>query len=199
MGETNLYQPLTRKDKISVVIYRAGIVMSSVIVSVITYILFNLSQNNIAISMKFNTVLGLLYFSVGLSVFFIHLYVGSFHRALKKLYYVSIVALIMLLIIGNGDALRIIINRPYGPLLLLPLSGCLGFITAKEAFCFKLIEGYILALLMPIYLFMLSARILTFNGVLYGLLLIAIMLAFFTVRKVFMPLHYDIGDKSAYS
>ena len=199
MGETNLYQPLTRADKISVVVYRTGIVMSSVIISVIAYTLFNLSQNNTAASLKLNIVLVLLYISIGLNVFFIHLYVGSFHRVLKKVYYVSVAALIMLFILGNGDALRIIINRPYGPLLLLPLSGCLGFITAKEAFCFKLLEGYILALLMPIYLFMLSARILTFNGVLYGLLLIAVLLAFFTVRKVFMPLHYDIGDKSAYS
>lgn len=199
MGETNLYQPLTREDKVSVVLYRAGIVMSSVIVSVIAYTLFNLSQNNTMFSMKFNIALVLLYSSVGLSVFFIHLYVGSFHRALKKVYYVSVAALILLFILGDGDALRPIINRPYGPLLLMPLSGCLGFITAKEAFCFKLLEGYILALLMPIYLFLLSAKILTLQGASYGLLLIAVLLVFFTLRKVFMPLHYDIGDKSAYS
>ena len=199
MGETNLYQPLTREDKISVIVYRAGIVMSSLIISVFAYMLFNVHRNSMAGSMKFNIFLVLLYISIGLSVFFIHLYVSSFHRGLKKLYYVSVAALMTLFIIGNGDAFGIIVNRPYGPLLLLPLSGCLGFITAKEAFCFKLIEGYILALLMPLYLLLLSAGILTSNGASYGFVLIAIMLVIFTLRKVFMPLHYDIGDKSAYT
>ncbi len=84
--------------------------------------------------------------------------------------------------------------RPYGPLLLLPLSGCLGFIAAKEAFCFRLVEGYMLALIMPLYLVVLAVHGLTVKRASYGLILIAAMLVFFTFRKVFMPLHFDIGE-----
>ncbi len=54
-------------------------------------------------------------------------------------------------------------------------------------------------MVMPLYLLLFSAWVLTKEGASYGLLLIAFMLIFFTFRKVFMPIHYDIGDKSAYT
>lgn len=199
MGERILFQPLTKEDKISVVLYRAGIAMSSVIISIIALLMvLNVpSHQNKSIGILFNTGLIALYISVGLSVFFIHLYVSRFHKNLKRLYYASVIALIILFIAGSGDISEAVLNRPYGPLLLLPLSFCLGFITAKEAFCFRLKEGYALALIMPVYLLLLSGGM-TATSASYGLLLIALMLLFFTARKIFMPMHYDIGDKSAY-
>jgi uncharacterized integral membrane protein len=87
---------------------------------------------------------------------------------------------------------------PFGALLLLPLSLCLGFVTAKEAFCFRLTEGYILAVLMPAYVFFYSLGAVGGRAAAYGFMLIAALLIFFMFRKIFMPLHYDIGDKSAY-
>ncbi len=201
MGEQHLYQPLTKEDKITVVFYRLGIVLSSIIIAIAAYILFSSSQNqdNLTISSKINILLIALYISVGTSVFFIHLYVSKFKKGLIKLYFVSLACLIILFAIGRGNALGILINKPYGPLLLIPLSLCLGFITAKEAFCFKLMEGYLLAMIMPFYLLLLSVGSLTLKSASYGLILIAIMLLFFTLRKVSMPIHYDIGDKSAYT
>lgn len=201
MGERSPFQPLTREDKISVVLYRIGIALSTIIISILAYILSNPSyyQNDPAISLKFNILLISLYISVGISVFTIHLYISKFKGLLKKLYYLSVTALIMLLVIGKGDILWVFINKAYGPLLLIPLSGCIGFITAKEAFCFKLFEGYLLALIMPFYLLLLSMGSMTMRGVSLGLIVIALMFILFTIRKVFMPLHYDIGDKSAYT
>lgn len=201
MGERELFQPLTGKDKITVVLYRAGIVISTLIISVIAYASFNPSyyQNDFSAGLKFNVLILSLYAGVGMSVFFIHLYVSKFHSALKKLYYISLAALAALLLAGNGDMLKVVANEAYGPVLLIPVSGCLGFITAKEAFCFKLAEGYLIALIMPLYLFLLSLAGVSAKGVSYGLLLIASMLVLFTLRKIFMPIHYDIGDKSAYS
>jgi uncharacterized integral membrane protein len=69
-------------------------------------------------------------------------------------------------------------------------------VTAKEAFCFKLFEGYLLAMIMPFYLLLVASGSLTSRGASYGLVLIAAMLVVFTLRKVFMPIAYDI-DKSA--
>lgn len=197
MGETKLFQPLTREDKISVVVYRAGIVLSSLIVALGAYLAFD-ARNQGALGLKTNALLIALYASVGLSVFFIHLYVSKFHRGLKRLYYVSLSALILLFIFGKGDASAVLLQKSYGPLLLLPLSLCLGFVAAKEAFCFRLIEGYLLAMIMPFYLVLIPAGVLSTAGIAYGAALIAAMLLFFTGRKVFMPIHYDIGDKSAY-
>ncbi|MBI3378410.1 MAG: hypothetical protein HY035_08455 [Nitrospirae bacterium] len=201
MGEQQIFQPLTKEDKVTVVIYRIGIVFSALIISLASYMLFSSmkNQDNRVLITIFNILLISLYISVGMSVFFIHLYVSKFKRTLKKLYYISVAALVILLIVGKGNLLGVVANKPYGPLLLIPLSLCLGFIAAKEAFCFKLTEGYLLALIMPLYLLLFSVRMISFEGAAYGLLLIAFMLLFFTFRKVFMPIHFDIGDKSAYT
>lgn len=201
MGDQQIFQPLTKEDKVTVVIYRIGIALSAIIISLGAYMMLNSVkyQTDASISLKFNILLISLYISVGLSVFFIHLYISKFKRTLKKLYYISVAALIILLIVGKGNLLGVVVNKPYGPLLLIPLSLCLGFIAAKEAFCFKLTEGYLLALIMPLYLLLFSVRMISFEGATYGLLLIAFVLLFFTFRKVFMPIHFDIGDKSAYT
>ena len=53
-------------------------------------------------------------------------------------------------------------------------------------------------MLMPIYLLLVARGILTSASASYGLVLIAVMLVIFTLRKVSMPIAYDIGDKSAY-
>ncbi len=201
MGEQTYFQTLTQGDKISVILYRAGIVLSTlfVLAGACFSSIASCYQAYISFAFLTNVLLILLYASVGTSVFFIHLYVGKFHLVLRMLYYVAVISLILLFVIGRGDVLGVLISKIYGPLLLLPLAGCLGFITAKEAFCFRLVEGYLLALTMPLYLVVLAARGLTAQGASYGLILIAAMLVLFTLRKVFMPLYYDIGDKSAYT
>jgi uncharacterized integral membrane protein len=200
MGEKQVFQLLTREDKITVVVYRIGIVLSAVIMSGLAYILVTASSDPIPTggSRLADLLVYGLYGAVGLSVFFIHLYIGKFHTYLKYLYYISLGCLALLLFIGKGSLSVSLTQVPYSPLLLLPLSGCLGFVTAKEAFCFKLFEGYLLAMIMPFYLLLVASGSLTSQGASYGLVLIAAMLVVFTLRKVFMPIAYDIGDKSAY-
>jgi uncharacterized integral membrane protein len=200
MGYKQVFQPLTREDTITVVLYRSGIVISSIIMSALAYLLATASSisNMVLISPSADILAYSLHASVGISVFFIHLYVGKFKSFLKNLYYVSLVCLVVLFSIGKGSPSGALVHEPYSLLLLLPLSGCLGFVTAKEAFCFKLIEGYLLAMIMPVYLLLVSGSILTGQGAAYGLVLIAVMLVIFTLRKVSMPIAYDIGDKSAY-
>ena len=206
MGDTKLFQPLTREDKITVFLYRAGIFLSTLIISISAFIIFKSLPADatqgfpfIISGLSLNIMLLVLYFSVGLSVFFIHLYIGQFYRTLKKIYYLAIVCLAVLFFIGHGNPVMPLFRvPPYGALLLCPLSLCLGFVTAKEAFCFRLIEGYILAVLMPAYIFFYSVGVLDRKTAAYGFILIAGMLVFFMFRKIFMPMHYDIGDKSAY-
>ena len=185
MGSQQVFQPLTGKDKITVVLYRAGIVMSTIIISCLAFLLQTASSNS-------GTTLGspladilayVLYASVGMSVFFIHLYVGKFKRFLLSLYFIGLGCLAALLYLGKGSVSTALVISSYSPLLLLPLSGCLGFVTAKEAFCFQLVEGYLLALIMPFYLLLVSGGILTGQGASYGLVLVAVMLVIFTAAK----------------
>ena len=200
MGEKLVFQPLTREDKITVVLYRLGIVISTVIIAALAFMLMSASENSdTALTGLSTDVLAYaLNASVGMSVFFIHLYIGKIKRFLKNLFFISLGCLAVLLYLGNGSVSGALVQTPYSPLLLLPISGCLGFVTAKEAFCFKLFEGYLLAMIMPVYLMLVASHSLTGRGVSYGLVLIAVMLVIFTLRKVIMPIAYDIGDKSAY-
>jgi uncharacterized integral membrane protein len=206
MGETELFQPLTREDRITVILYRAGIVLSTFFIAIAAVLAVAgmrwpdmLDIPLIFSGLAANILILSLYFSAGLSVFFIHLYVGKFHRLLKKIYYGAVACLVLLFILGNGSpATPLFRSMPVGALLLIPLSCCLGFITAKEAFCFRLLEGYLLFMIMPVYLFLYGVGVFDKQQAAYGLAFIAAMLLFFTFRKVFMPLHYDIGDKSAY-
>jgi len=160
VGEKQVFQPLTREDKITVVLYRIGIVLSTVIMTGLAYLLAAASSDPISNRSADLLAYGL-YAGVGMSVYFIHLYVRKFHTYLKNLYLFSLGCLAVLLVIGKGSLSGGLSQVPYSPLLLLPLSGCLGFVTAKEAFCFQLNEGYLLAMIMPIYLLMVSGGILT--------------------------------------
>ncbi len=200
MGSRETFQPLTKEDRITVLLYRTGIVVSAVILSVLAALLQMAGPNarETAVGPSTDILVYVLYASVGTSVFFIHLYIGTFKKFLKNLYYLGLVCLAVLLFIGHGSLSASLVHEPYSALLLLPLSGCLGFVTAKEAFCFKLFEGYLLAMIMPLYLLLVSAKTLLSRGASYGLILIAVMLVIFTLRKVFMPIAYDIGDKTAY-
>jgi uncharacterized integral membrane protein len=199
MGSTQLFQPLTREDTISVLLYRSGIVLSAIIIAGLAFLLTSLScSGSKSAGLSGDVLLYGLTASVGMSVFFIHLYVGKIKVYLKKLYFLGLGCLVVLLLLGKGSLSFALLQEPYRLLLLLPLSGCLGFVTAKEAFCFQLFEGYLLAMIMPIYLLLVSSGNLSGRGPAYGLVLIAVMLVIFTVRKVRMPLAYDIGDKSAY-
>jgi uncharacterized integral membrane protein len=205
MGEKTYFQPLTREDKITVILYRTGIFLSTLVIALCGFVAFQSSRlgpeayPSLASGLTLNILLLVLYFSVGLSVFFIHLYVGKFYRVLKKVYYVAVACLILLFVVGHGNPLLPIFRTPpTATLLLIPLSLCLGFITAKEAFCFQLIEGYLLAIIMPAYLFFYGVGALSQNAALYGLMFVAVMLVLFMMRKIFMPIAFDIGDKSAY-
>jgi len=199
MGEKQTFQPLTRQDRITVVLYRTGIVLSAALIAGLA----SVQAASVGAAGAHAGVLadGLLYglhASVGLCVIFIHLYVGKFKTFLIGLYLISLGCLAALLFIGRGTPAGALGQGPYGPLLLLPLSGCLGFVTAKEAFCFQLFEGYLLAMFMPACLLLASAGIMSGRGATSALFLTAGLLVIFTLRKVFQPLAYDIGDKTAY-
>ncbi len=205
MGEKEIFQPLTPEDRRSVRIYRTGILLSAMLLCAGAY-LFGRNYGTYDWQGAAEAARGwgvtlyvlLLYLTVGMSTFTIHLYVARFRRFIRRLYYVSLAGLLLLLFLGRGEIGPVIFGTSYGLLLLMPLSGCLGFITAKEAFCFRLNEGYLLAIVMPLYIAAFSARIMSPKGAALGLVLIAGLMALFTLRKVPMPLHYDIGDKSAY-
>ncbi len=201
MGQMCEYQPLTREDRVTVVLYRAGIVLSALALLVAAWVAFRASGEapRAASGAVTSAMLLMLHVGVGLSVFFIHLYVGRFHRILKRGYLLSLLCLVALFLLGRGDpSVPLSQSPPFAAILLLPITGCLGFVTAKAAFCFRLYEGYLLALLMPMLVFLHALGAFGIQGGAAALAVVSGLMVLFVFRKVFMPVHCDIGDKSAY-
>lgn len=212
MGDYVEYQTLEQRDILSVVLYRLGIGCAAVALGVLALLstpgllpdssLFRLEvlgqeQGPGGYQTASWLLLGLVV-AVGASVFTIHLYDGRLVRYLKTLYGLALLAFLCLVGLGGGSPSLGLVSAWYGPILLLPLAGCLAFIGAKEAFCFGLFEGYLLAVLLPGYLLVASTGGLTVSAAAAGIWAISAVLGFFAVRKAFMPMHCDIGDKSAY-
>ncbi len=128
MGDTTSFQPLTKEDRVTVVLYRTGIFLSTLIISLSAFIVYKSIQYDdsqvfpfIISGLSLNILLLVLYFSVGLSVFFIHLYIGKFHRVLKKIYYLAVICLAVLFFIGHGNPVMPLFRvPPYGAMLLSP-------------------------------------------------------------------------------
>ena len=198
MGERIQYQPLTRYDKTTVVLYRTGIALCALLVAGMAAFFIRQPQQGALANTFLTLLICAFYAAIGLSVFFIHLYAGAFHRFLKRLYFLALVALLALFYATDGNVAVVAGAGTIQLCLFLPLVGCLSFVTAKEAFCFRLNEGFLLAMMMPLCLLSFALGGIGAQSGLYGLGLIAALLTLFTLRKVFQPLHYDIGDKSAY-
>lgn len=195
MAEKSAIEPLELKDRISVLLYRTGIIISGFLMLVCSLLMLIYEQTEWKTWLS-GLLLTCLYIFTGVSVFNIHLYMGSLKRFLKGMYLFSIGLFFILFYVGEGNPFSAILKIPAMSLLLLPLSGCLAFIGAKEAYCFNLMEGYILALLLPSYVLLWSIGGMEIK--IYGLITSAVLMLFLGLRKAVMPLSFDIGDKTKY-
>jgi uncharacterized integral membrane protein len=206
MGEKDLKQTLTAYDKFTVFLYRSGIVFATMCVIYAVYF-FYLNAYAEILPPYFNGSYPVIAFwifviCVNLSVTFLHLYSKQILQIIRACAVAGGAILALLAITGNLDYVALFESNGWRGKagvfgLGLVLAGFSG-IGAKEAFCFKLYEGYaygiclailtilhLLGALSPKFGFMFSA-------------LIGVLVLVFTIRKLFLPLHYDIGDKSRY-
>jgi uncharacterized integral membrane protein len=197
-------QPLTFYDKLSVVLYRAGIVVVAILV-VAGGLAMTFSFDKVTwkdLSLKDGPVLLFyflsLYLFTGISVGTIHLYAKRFRKLVRILYLSAFAGGVVLYVMSGGSPIGFFLKSPIGPVLVLPLAGTVGFIAMKEAFCFKLVEGYLLAILLPTVVLLMMLR--TFSPALIGAMFVfaGLLLGYLAWHKVRMPLGYDIGDKSLY-
>lgn len=195
MAEKITSGSLELKDRISVVLYRMGIIFSGLLMLACSLLMLTHEEPEWWTWFSGALLVGL-YIFTGVSVFNIHLYLGSLKRFLKGMYLFSIGLLLILFFIGGGNPFLSILKIPLTSLLLLPLFGCLAFIGAKEAYCFNLFEGYVLALLLPSYILLWSVGGIEIK--IYGLIICSVLMLFLGLRKAVMPLSFDIGDKAKY-
>ena len=204
MADPHIQSELTQFDKISIVLYRLGISLMSIsMVSGALFFLF--SQKPILLEHRFISIVFVLFLvSVGMSSFFLHLYVRSILRFIQSSFLISLIVVLtiqwtqdqsyLLSLAQEKGLIGKISTLGFGFLLLASSA-----IAAKEAFCFKLKEGYIYAFLtMGLFFPLLFFIPQNLKLILTIYIINALMLSLLAIRKLSMPLHYDIGDKSKY-
>ena len=190
-------QPLTLYDRVSVLLYRAGLAMAAAGI-VMGYSVVWYRTELTGEGRQMGTCL-LLLTAVGISfgVGFLHLYAATIRRALRWLWAAAAVGLVGVVLSG-GDPVAFYFGRGYGTILGGLWIACYAVLCVKEAFCFRLYEGYAFAALAPVVivaqLFAMGTPALRMAG--WGLL--AGLATLFTLRKLPQPLYFDIGDKSRY-
>src|SRR3990170_1682931 len=94
----------------------------------------------------------------------------------------------------------VLLHRPdsaspgLGTLTLASFSLILAFVGVKEAFCFRLNEGYLAGIVIPL-IPLLHAAGAPLSAIRAALSVTAGLLLLFAARKLFQPMHYDVGDK----
>jgi uncharacterized integral membrane protein len=190
-------QPLTLYDRVSVLLYRAGLAMAAAGI-VVGYSLAWFRTALTGEGRQVGTCF-LLLTAVGISfgVGFLHLYAATLRRALRWVWAAAVVGLAAVVLSG-GDPVAFYFGRGYGTILGGLWIACYAMLCVKEAFCFRLYEGYAFAALAPVViiaqLFAMGTPAVRMAG--WGLL--AGLATLFTLRKLPQPLYYDIGDKTKY-
>jgi len=206
MGEKELKQALTAYDRFTVFLYRTGIVVATMCILYATGF-FYLHVNALVVPPVFSGSNPVMVFwafvgSVSVSVSFLHLYSKKVLNIIRAFAVFGVLILFFLALTGNLDYRALFESHGWqGKIGVIGLGFVLaGFsgIGAKEAFCFRLYEGYAYGIALAILVLLhLSGFLSPGFGFVYTCL-VAVLILVFTIRKLFLPVHYDIGDKSRY-
>ncbi|MCM1982867.1 DUF2301 domain-containing membrane protein [Lyngbya confervoides] len=184
-----------RSDRLSVVVYRGGIVLSAVALVSGTLLWFLLGTASL-------TLLGLLYglfcLGLGLSLFTIHIYLKPLHRALQLCWGIGCLGSVWVATHSSTPFLQSLYDRPEALLLSGWVFVALTGIFFKEAFCFNRWETKFLTFLLPLllgghWLNLLPAPL---EGGLLGAW--CMLMLIFALRKLIQPIPPDLGDKSVF-
>jgi uncharacterized integral membrane protein len=187
---------ITKADRLDVIIYRAGLVLAAASFVIASNLFF--AQGEAALP-AITPLFALFTLGLGVSLFYIHIYMVALHRVLQGFW-----------LIGTGSAIAIAFstNEPLAlyvynhPITLLGIGFTFAALTGiyfKEAFCFNRTETKVLTPIVPLLLLGHLTGIVTveMEQVLLGVWTIGF--AVFAIRKMTQALDPDIGDKSVFT
>lgn len=187
---------ITKDDRTEVIIYRAGLVIAAASFAIASNLFF--AQGKAALP-AITPLFILFSIGLGISLFFIHIYMKALHRVLQGFWLIGTVATIAIATVSNEPLALYIYNHP------LTLFGT-GFTFAaltgiffKEAFCFNRTETKILTPIVPLLLLghMTGIIPVEMEQVLLGIW--SVGFSVFAIRKMTQEIDPDIGDKSVFA
>ncbi|PSB06034.1 hypothetical protein C7B62_23895 [Pleurocapsa sp. CCALA 161] len=187
---------ITKRDRLEVIIYRGGLVMAAASFAIASNLFF--AQGKAALS-AITPLFAVFSIGLGVSLYFIHIYLKPLHRALQAFWLIGTVATIAIAISQHEPLALYIYDHP---LTLLGTGFTFAALTGiyfKEAFCFNRLETKILTLLVPLLLLghMLKILPIEMEQALLGAW--SIGFSIFAVRKMTQAIDPDIGDKSVFA
>lgn len=187
---------ITKRDRLEVIIYRAGLVVAAASFAIASYLFFAWGKA----ALPTLTPLFII-FSVGLgvSLFYIHIYMKALHRVLQGFWLIGTVATLAIAISSHEPLALYIYNHP---LTLLGIGFTFAALTGiffKEAFCFNRLETKILTPVVPLLLLGHMTGIISveIEQALLGIWTIGFSV--FAIRKMTQEIDPDIGDKSVFA
>lgn len=187
---------ITKKDRLEVIIYRAGLVVAAASFAIASNLFF--AQGEAALP-AITPLFVLFTLGLGVSLVYIHIYMKALHRVLQGFWIIGTVATIAISTQSNQPLALYIYNHP------LTLFGT-GFTFAaltgiyfKEAACFNRMETKILTPIVPLLLLghMTGVIPVAMEQALLGIW--SIGFSVFAIRKMIQMIDPDIGDKSVFA
>lgn len=198
MGEKVPFQELTLQDRFEVAVYRVGVGLAIAATGTGAVLLH---RPDWASPSLVSTTLGLFVGGNLAAALFIHLYARPFRIFIRALGVVSAALLLASLAAASRQEKHVwefLLSTGLGSLTLGSFGCVLAFVGVKEAFCFRLNEGYLAGMLIPLIPLLHAAG--APLSVIRALVTVAAgLLLLFAARKLFQPMHYDIGDKTKYT
>ncbi|MFN6482672.1 MULTISPECIES: DUF2301 domain-containing membrane protein [unclassified Nostoc] len=188
---------ITQSDRTGVIIYRAGLVVAALSFAIGSALV--LLNNNPTIVTALTPLYACFSLALGVSLFTIHIYMASLHRALQIFWAIGSITSMILAITSNEPLALAVYNQPmtlFGVgFIFVALTG----IYFKEAFCFNRLETKVLTPIVPILLLGHLVGILPTQGESVLLGIWATLFLVFALRKTVQAIPADIGDKSVFT
>ncbi|MFN6527973.1 DUF2301 domain-containing membrane protein [Nostoc sp. ChiSLP03a] len=188
---------ITQSDRTGVIIYRAGLMVAALSFAIGSALI--LLNNNPIVVTLLTPLYACFSLALGVSLFTIHIYMASLHRALQVFWAIGSIASVILAIASSEPLALAIYNQPITLLGVGFIFVALTGIYFKEAFCFNRLETKVLTPIVPLLLLGHLVGILPTQGESILLGTWAILFLVFALRKTVQAIPADIGDKSVFS
>ncbi|MEM1252068.1 MAG: DUF2301 domain-containing membrane protein [Cyanobacteria bacterium P01_H01_bin.21] len=190
---------ITPDDRRDVIIYRSGLAVAALSFALGVILLTGRgAQLTPGLLWAMSGCYLTLWLGLGVSLWFIHIYLRSLHQALQLFWFIGGAASLGLLIAIPGPLVLTVYQQPLSILGIGFTFAALTGIFFKEAFCFNRLETKLLVPLVPgLLLTHMLGAIPTDIG--RNLLIVwAVLFVVFAIRKLVQPIPPDIGDKSVF-
>ncbi len=188
---------ITPDDRREVVIYRGGLTLASLSFA-LGVVMLTLGNGSPGLMWAISACYLAMWLGLGVSLWFIHIYLRPLHQALQGFWLVGGLASLGIAIAIPKPLALTVYEQPFSILGIGFTFAALTGIFFKEAFCFNRLETKLLVPIVPTLL--LTHMVGAVPGsIARGLLIVwAILFIVFALRKVLQPIPDDIGDKSVF-